>query len=98
MSSRVCTRIRPADQADVGDLVELVGSIDAGSGTFSGRALLDADVAHLRRRLAEILDEGVRILLVAVDEQTDSIVGLLVAKLDEIGTIDLTPTLHVTHL
>src|SRR5664279_1149207 len=98
MSSRVCTRIRPAEHADVGDLVELVSSTDTSSGTFSGRALLDADAGHLRRRLDEILDEGVRILLVAVDEQTNSIVGLLVAKLDEIGTIDLTPTLHVTHL
>lgn len=96
--SRVCVRIRPAENADVDNLVELIGSVDTNSGIFSGRALLDSDVTHLQTRLGEILDEGVRTLLVAVDDLTGSIVGLLVAKLDEIGTIDLTPALHVTHL
>lgn len=73
-------------------------TVDTSSGVFSGRALLDPDVAHLAHRLGEIMDEGVRTMLVAVDEQSETIVGLLVAKLDEIGAIDLTPALHVTHL
>ena len=91
-------RIRPAEQGDIDALVTLIGSVDTTSGVFSGRALLDTDVAHLTRRLGEILDESTRTLLVAIDEQTSLAVGLLVAKLDEIGAIDVTPALHVTHL
>jgi len=72
--------------------------VDTTSGVFSGRALLNPDVAHLCARLDEILDEDVRTLLVAVDDQSGAVVGLLVAKLDQIGTIDLTPALHVSHL
>jgi GNAT superfamily N-acetyltransferase len=37
-------------------------------------------------------------LLVAVDESTGALAGLLVARMDEVGAIDLTPVLHVTHL
>lgn len=96
--SRVCVKVRPAERPDVENLVRLIASIDANSGIFHGRPLLDPDISHLRARLGEIVDEGLRTLLVAVDEQTEDIVGLLVAKLDEIGTIDLTPAVHVTHL
>jgi GNAT superfamily N-acetyltransferase len=96
--SRACVRIRPAEHADVKDLTALVESVDTSSGIFSGRAMLDQDPTHLQLRLEEILDEAVRTLLVAVDDPSGDIVGLLVAKLDEIGAIDLTPVLHVTHL
>jgi GNAT superfamily N-acetyltransferase len=96
--SRACVRIRPAEHADVKDLTALIESVDTSSGIFSGRAMLDHDPTHLQLRLEEILDEAVRTLLVAVDDPSGDIVGLLVAKLDEIGAIDLTPVLHVTHL
>ncbi|HZY77677.1 MAG TPA: GNAT family N-acetyltransferase [Jatrophihabitantaceae bacterium] len=79
-------------------LVELTRSADLSSGTFSGRALLDDRAEHLAERIAEILDENERILLVAVDDTTSAPVGLLVARTDDIGAIDLTPVLHVTHL
>jgi ribosomal protein S18 acetylase RimI-like enzyme len=96
--SRACVRIRPAEHADVKDLTTLIESVDTTSGVFSGRPMLDHDSTHLQLRLEEILDEAARTLLVAVDDPSGDVVGLLVAKLDEIGAIDLTPVLHVTHL
>ncbi len=96
--SRVAARVRPAEHADVAGLVGLVCAIDLSSGTFSGRALLDSTQAHLEARLIEILDAAERTLLVAVDDASGALVGLLVAKRDEVGAIDLTPVLHVTHL
>jgi GNAT superfamily N-acetyltransferase len=96
--SRVPTRVRPAVPGDVAALVSLVSTIDISSGTFSGRGMLDQSAEHLAGRLAEILHEQTRTLLVAVDDASAALVGLLVAKRDEIGAIDLTPVLHVTHL
>jgi GNAT superfamily N-acetyltransferase len=96
--SRPSVRVRPAERADIAVLVTLITSVDIRSGVFSGRGILDPDIVHLRERLGEILDERERTLLIATDEQTGDAVGLLVAKMDEIGAIDLTPALHVTHL
>jgi ribosomal protein S18 acetylase RimI-like enzyme len=96
--SRVCSRVRTAGLGDVPALVELIGAVDVTTGTFSGRALLDPSDDHLTERLTEILREDSRTLLIAVDDSTERIVGLLVAKRDEIGAIDLTPVLHVSHL
>ena len=95
--SRVCARIRPAELADVDDLVALIASIDTGSGVFSGRPL-EQDDAHVADRLRDILKCGDRDLLVAVDDLSGKIVGLLVAKVDEIGAIEVVHALHVTHL
>ena len=96
--SRASVRVRPADHADVEALVTLVTSVDTKSGVFSGRGLSDPGITHLATRLTEIMSEGSRMLLVAADDQTGELVGLLVAKMDEIGAIDLTPAVHVTHL
>ncbi|MGH8861667.1 MAG: GNAT family N-acetyltransferase [Jatrophihabitantaceae bacterium] len=96
--SRASVRVRPAERADVADLVALVSSIDTRSGIFSGRAIIDPGVAHLSERLDEILDENARTLLVAIDDASGLPVGMLVAKMDEIGAIDLTAALHITHL
>jgi GNAT superfamily N-acetyltransferase len=90
-------RVRPAERGDVAGVVALLQQVDTTSGTFSGRALLDPSTEHLASRLTEILDEGERTLLVGADDAGD-IVGLLVARTDAIGAIDLTPVLHVTHL
>jgi ribosomal protein S18 acetylase RimI-like enzyme len=93
----VCVKIRPAEHEDVKDLTALIKTVDTTSGVFSGRALLDHDETHIQSRLEEILEEASRSLLVAVDDSAE-IVGLLVARLDEIGAIDLTPVLHISHL
>jgi ribosomal protein S18 acetylase RimI-like enzyme len=96
--SRVCVRIRPAEHADLAKIAELIEAVDTSSGVFSGRPLLETNATHVEQRLCEILDEGSRTLVVAVDDQAGRIVGLLVTRLEEIGAIDLTPALHVTHL
>ena len=95
--SRVSVRVRPAVVSDVPALVELTRSVDLTSGTFSGRALLDDGVEHLTERLSQIIAAGERTLLVAADD-AGRLVGLLVVRRDEIGAIDLTPVLHVSHL
>ncbi|HEY8301033.1 MAG TPA: GNAT family N-acetyltransferase [Jatrophihabitans sp.] len=96
--TRASVRVRPAEAADVDALVTLISSVDTKSGVFSGRALVDPGVAHLAERLSEILDEEARTLLVAADDQTGELAGLVVSKMDEIGAIDMTPAVHVTHL
>jgi GNAT superfamily N-acetyltransferase len=95
--SRANVRVRPVDSGDVTGLVELTQSVDLRSGVFSGRPLLDDATEHLSQRFADIIREGSRTLLVAVDDNA-AVVGLLVARRDEIGAIDLTPVLHVSHL
>jgi ribosomal protein S18 acetylase RimI-like enzyme len=96
--SRANVRIRPAEQADVDALVALTRSIDTGKGTFSGRGLAQPDPRYLARRFAEILDDGDRTLLVACDDHGGEVVGLLVAREDELGAIDVARALHVSHL
>jgi GNAT superfamily N-acetyltransferase len=94
--TRTNVRIRPASRPDVTALVELMRSIDLTAGTFSGVPLRNDDPDHLARRLTELLDTD-RILLVATEEAGD-VVGLLAARYDSVGAIDLTDVLHVTHL
>jgi GNAT superfamily N-acetyltransferase len=96
--SRVNVRVRPAGISDVPALVTLTRSVDLTSGQFSGRAMLDDGVEHLHQRFTEILTEDNRTLLVAVDDVSGDLAGLLVARPDEIGAIDLTPVLHISHL
>lgn len=95
--SRMNVRVRPADLADVPGLVKLAQSLELSSGVFSGRPPLHADTDRLAQRFTEIIREGVRTLLVAVDE-TGAMVGLLVARHNEIGAIDVTPVLHISHI
>ena len=95
--SRGNVYVRPVDLGDVAQLVVLTKSFDLSAGTFSGRPLLDPSVDRLTARFGEIIAEGSRKLLVAVDDSV-GIVGLLVTRCDEIGAIDLTPVMHVSHL
>ena len=94
--SRVNVRIRPATHHDVAALVILVQNVDTRSGLFSGKPLHDSSTEHLSERLIEILDSD-RVLLLAADE-SDAAVGMLAARHDAVGAIDLTAVLHVTHL
>ena len=94
--SRMNVRVRPADLSDISGLVALAQSLDLTAGMFSGRPL-DTTAEHLGERFAEIIGEGNRTLLAAVDD-AGGIVGLLVARQGEVGAIDLTPVLHVSHL
>jgi GNAT superfamily N-acetyltransferase len=95
--TRALVRVRPASFDDIPRLVELVGSVDTTTGVFSGKPLADPSPEHIALRLKEILTEDERILLVAIDE-SGAVAGLLAARRDAVGAIDLTPVLHVTHL
>src|SRR5690349_5244270 len=89
-------RVRPAAHDDIPALVQLIQHTDPNSGAFTGRTAHDAGETHLAERFAEILDSD-RCVLVAADE-AGNIVGMLLAKPDSVGAVDLTPVLHVTHL
>lgn len=95
--TRMNVRVRPADLADIAGLAALAQSMDLSAGMFSGRPLVNTGAEHLAERFSEVIRESDRTLLVAVD-QVGGMVGLLVARQDEIGAIDLTPVLHVSHL
>jgi len=95
--SRVNVRVRPATEQDVDALVALVQAVDTSTGPFSGKPLQDASDEHLATRFREILAHSDRTLLIAADE-AGTVVGMLAARRDEVGAIDLTPVLHVTHL
>jgi ribosomal protein S18 acetylase RimI-like enzyme len=94
--SRVNVRVRPANEDDIPSLVALVQSIDTSTGMFSGRPLQDQSTQHLTERFGQIL-RSERVLLIAADE-AGAVVGMLSARDDAVGAIDLTPVLHVTHL
>lgn len=93
--SRVNVRIRPATEQDIPALVQLLQHLDVTSGLYSGKPH-EPSVAHLTERFTELL-ESERSLLVACDD-SGGIVGMLGARPDDVGSIDLTPVLHVTHL
>lgn len=94
--SRVNVRVRPATNDDIPALIDLVHSVDTSSGLFSGKPLQDQTTEHLTERFGEILHSD-RVLLIAADE-SGAVVGMLAARNDAVGAIDLTPVLHVTHL
>ncbi|MDT4917514.1 MAG: hypothetical protein QOI15_2274 [Pseudonocardiales bacterium] len=94
--SRVNVRVRPATHDDIPALVQLLEHADASSGLFSGRPLHDPTASHLAERFAEIVDSDLW-LLVAADEAGGA-VGMLAAKPDTVGAIDLTRVLHVTQI
>jgi ribosomal protein S18 acetylase RimI-like enzyme len=95
--SRVNVRVRPATEDDVPALATLVRSIDTSTGPFSGKPLQDPSGEHLCSRFREIVGHEDRTLLIAADD-AGAVVGMLAARRDEVGAIDLTPVLHVTHL
>jgi GNAT superfamily N-acetyltransferase len=94
--SRVNVRVRPATPEDVHSLVQLVQTIDTSTGMFSGRPLQDQSTDHLTDRFTSIVQSD-RVLLIAADDNGMA-VGMLAARTDAVGAIDLTPVLHVTHL
>jgi ribosomal protein S18 acetylase RimI-like enzyme len=91
-------RVRPATTADVAALVELAQGSDPAVGAGSGRTSRENGADRLTGRVGAVLDDGVHTLLVAVEESTDRIVGLLIAREDEIGLVEPTSALFVTHL
>jgi ribosomal protein S18 acetylase RimI-like enzyme len=96
--SRGKVRVRQAVELDVAELVALTETVDLGRGLFSGRPLPVESRPQLAKRFAEIVLAGQPVVLVAVDEATDEVVGFAAIREDELTTITRTPVLHITHL
>lgn len=93
--TRAHGRVRPATSEDVPALAALVRVVDPAA---YGRACGESDdVAPLCARLGELLAGADRTLLVALDDQGE-VAGMLCTQLDEVGSIELTRVLHITHL
>lgn len=95
--SRSHVRVRPAELADVPDLVKLVESTDLPLGALGARQFHADTIAHLGERFATILSADDRSVLVAVDDLHE-VVGLLVLAEDEVGAVTPVPVLHASHL
>ncbi len=95
--SRSHVRVRPAELADVSQLVTLVESTDLPLGALGARQFHADTLAHLGERFAAILCADDRSVLVAADDLGE-VVGLVVVAEDEVGAVTPTPVLHVSHL
>ena len=97
--SRASVRIRPAEHADVEGLVTLIGSVDTDvRGVQRARAARPATRRTCERGSTRSWTRPSARCSSRSTTRPATSSGLLVAKLDEIGAIDLTPVLHVTHL
>jgi predicted N-acetyltransferase YhbS len=90
-------RVRPAELADVPQLVRLVGTTDEKLSGPGARQLQADTLAHLPERFAAILAADDKSVLAAVDELND-IVGMVVVSEGEVGAIVAVPALHISHL
>jgi predicted N-acetyltransferase YhbS len=95
--TRANVRVRPAVHHDATDLAQLVRDTDITSTALSSRALAQLSGAQLAERIAAVLDDDSRVVLVACDDG-GTIVGMLAANRDQLNAVETTPVLHVTHL
>lgn len=95
--SRSHIRVRPAEPADVSELVRLVGSTDEMRGGPAARPLQAETRTHLPARFAAILGAEDKSVLVAVDE-VGEIVGMVMVSEGEVSAVTAVPALHISHL
>ncbi len=96
--SRSNVRVRLAEPEDVPALVTLAESIDLARGTFSGRPLTIDSRPQFEERFLEILANGERTIMIAINDVTDEAVGFVAVREDDLATITRTPVLHISHL
>lgn len=89
--TRAIVRVRPALPHDTEAITALVRVADLRTNT---RPVTDA---ALTDRIATLLGDETRVVLVAVDDG-DEVAGALVARHDAVGALDFTPVLRVSHL
>lgn len=95
--TRANVRVRPATADDVPAIAAMMQTVDLSSGAFSGKPLGDPSAEHIEARLREIMRQSDRVVLIAA-EDNGTVSGMLAGRHDDIGAIDLTPVLHITHL
>jgi ribosomal protein S18 acetylase RimI-like enzyme len=100
--SRVGVRIRPAELRDAPELGRLARATSSEASVLASRGIEACGQDVLVARIAALIADPSRSVLVAVDdtlgEHDDQIVGLLVARPDEFGALDLVSALQVSHV
>ena len=94
--SRGNVRVRPAGPPDISQLIAL--SVDNGVADNVSRRGRKGDTATLADRFAELLSDPDRLVLVAVEEDHDKVVGFAVMLEEQVGVLAPTPTLYISHL
>lgn len=95
--SRSHVRVRPAELADVPELVRLVDTTEESLSSPGARQLQADTLAHLPDRFAALVAADDKAVLVAVDELR-LIVGMVVVGEGDVGAITAVPALHISHL
>jgi ribosomal protein S18 acetylase RimI-like enzyme len=88
--------VRSASPSDISGLITL--TIDNGVVDHVGRRVRPGDAQILADRFASVLADPDRLVLVAVDEASDELVGLSVLFEEQVGILEPTPTLYISHL
>jgi len=94
--SRGNVRVRPAASSDIAELITL--SVDNGVAEHVGRRGRKGDTTTLGDRYAELLSDPDRLVLVAVDEASEQVVGFAVLLEEHVGVLAPTATLYLSHL
>jgi ribosomal protein S18 acetylase RimI-like enzyme len=94
--SRGNVRVRPAATSDINDLIAL--SEDNGVVDHVGRRGRKGDSESLVERYVTLLSDMDRLVLVAIDEVTDQLVGFIVMLEERVGVLAPTATLYISHL
>ena len=96
--SRTHVRVRPAEFGDVSALELLLRATDLQLGAFGARMFQAETMEHLPDRLAHMLSGTDRDVLVAIDDGSGGVVGMIVVTDDSVGEVTQIPVLNVTHL
>jgi len=90
-------RVRPAELADVPELLRLVEATDEPLSAPGARQIQAETVAHLPDRFAAILASDDKCVLVAVDE-LGNIVGMVLVSEGGVGAVTAVPAVHISNL
>jgi ribosomal protein S18 acetylase RimI-like enzyme len=94
--SRGNVRVRPAAPSDIAELITL--SVDNGVAEQSARRGRTAGPPPLTDRFAALLADRDRLVLVAVDEESDRLAGFAVLFEEQIGVLAPAATMYISHL
>ncbi len=94
--SRGNVRVRPAATSDIPALISL--SVENGIADHVGRRGRKGDSDSLVERYVALLSDMDRLVLVAIDEATEQLVGYSVLLEERVGVLAPTATLYVSHL
>lgn len=89
-------RVRPATPSDISALIDL--SAEHGLIDEIGRRSRRAETATVADRYAELLLNPERLVLVAVQEHSEVVVGFAVMIEEHVGVLTPTPTLYISRL